>query len=217
MAFLDEVSEALSPGGLLDVPELGGTEGTLGLFAGANQAVSSLASGFIQSSGEKARARALQADAAAIAQSGRFAVLESVRTGRKVIGAQRAHRGFQGVTMSGSSLDVLAETAADAAWNTSVIAYNYKSHEQAVLYQARLARFNASQAKLQGIAGAIGAVGAAATQVGFLAGQIKPPASSRAFRLADPVPRGATLEDTLKIEVGPALEDPFGFLRSRTG
>lgn len=154
--FLEEVRTALSPGGLLDVEDLGGTEGVLDIAQGLTGAGFEVAKGFSLSKSLGSEARVLQQNAADVRRAGQQAVAEAERQGRYIIGAQRAQRGFQGVTMSGSSLDVLSQTAADAARNVQFVKYDFDSRVAALQFQAELARFNASQAKLGAIAGAVG-------------------------------------------------------------
>ncbi len=145
-------------------------EGTLEATGALAGGVLSIADAMVQASGEKARARSLRVRAAQIRAEGIFAVSAAQEEGQRTIGAQRAVRGFQGVTMDGSSLDVLAETAEDAAWNASVIAYNYETAEAATLYQARLAKFSADQAKLSAVSSAFGTVSGVASGLGKLDG-----------------------------------------------
>ncbi len=130
----------------------------LSIAGGVVGGLSSLAEGLIRASGERARARALRARASQLSVARRLATDESRRQGVEVLGAQVAHRGFAGVTMSGSSLDVLAQTAADAERNTRIIDYNYTSAIQSTFYAARLAEYNADLATLGGVSGLFGGV-----------------------------------------------------------
>jgi hypothetical protein len=157
----------LSPGGGLDIEALGGTEGVLDIVGGLIGAGASLASGFARANGELARERALHATAQQIAFSRSVAVRESSRIEQEVVGGNRAITGARGITMSGSSLEVLAQTAEDARWNTQVIDYNFKTQEANVLYQARLARWNASIQRNNAIGGAIGQVGSGLASAGL--------------------------------------------------
>ncbi|MEE9386413.1 MAG: hypothetical protein V3V08_23610 [Nannocystaceae bacterium] len=158
MAFLDDVRRSLSPGGAFDVPGLGGTEGVLDIASGFGAGLTRVGEGISLSKSLGSQARALQKNAQAVRVQGQFALMEVERRGRFTIGAQRAHRGFQGVTMSGSSLDTLAEAAADARRNAQFVKYDFDSKVAAIQFQADLARFNASQATLSAVAGGLSAV-----------------------------------------------------------
>lgn len=158
MAFLDEVRRSLSPGGALDIESLGGTEGVLDIAGGFGAGLTRVGEGLALSKSLDSQARALQKNAQAVRAQRQFALMEVERRGRFTIGAQRAQRGFQGVTMSGSSLDTLAEAASDARRNAQFVKYDFDSRIAAIGFQADLARFNASQATLGAVSGALSAV-----------------------------------------------------------
>ena len=174
----DSLRSLFNVGGPLDIPSLGGVPGVLDIASGLNAGLTGLADGLVRASGNRARGRALLAEAQRIGVQGQIAVTESERQGQAVIGAQVAHRGFQGVTMSGSSLDVLEQTARDAIWNTSVIAYNFETHAEAAIYDARLAKFTADQQTLTGIGALAGGVAQ-----GFLGSSLKADAITQANTL----------------------------------
>lgn len=130
-----------------------------------------IAAGMASEAGYKAEAQMHRYRAGQIAFDGNFRLREEKRRFEDVRGGQIAARAGQGVTMAGSSLDVLEDAAMDSAANSWFLEYGIMSAVDAEFYLARMSDFNASQARMQMIGAAIGGVGRAIGSAGVSLGQ----------------------------------------------
>lgn len=111
-----------------------------------------------QASAEKYNATIAEQNSVAALQQSAAAALIQQEHAKKAIGATVAGYGASGVTMDGSPLDVLAESASSAERDRQTVLY--KGQLQAAGYedQAQLDRTSASNALTQGYFDAAGSV-----------------------------------------------------------
>ena len=92
--------------------------------------------------------------------------------GRKALGQMRSAYGASGVTMEGSPMEVLAESAANAELDALNVAYARKSQAVNFRNEARAGRFAGSQAQIAGRIGAAASLMSGAEKA--YAGMTKP-------------------------------------------
>jgi hypothetical protein len=141
-------------------------------------AASSLFSGLSQSSAMRSQAAAAdynasiaQQQAASIRTAGNLEIERKRREGQRLLGRQEALYNKAGVTMEGTPLDVMAETAADLEFDELIRKYNIEIGASRAESEARQYRFMGERSR--GLAGSAIMGGALKAGTSLLTGLTK--------------------------------------------
>jgi hypothetical protein len=126
----------------------------LPILSGALAGIGAFAQGSAQAAEYKAQARNFEYDAAIQTQNAAIAGQQSSaeqervrRESRQILGAQRAAIGESGTAFSGSNMDILRQSTANAELDALNVQYSGELERTSLLNQAEGSRFNAKVAR----------------------------------------------------------------------
>lgn len=126
----------------------------VGLLGAGISAASALASGFGESSAYSQNARVSEQNADIIRTKGRYEERQQQQRANQLMGEARVAISKNGGTYSGSSLDVMADSAAKAEMDRQAIRYNTDMDVYGQQSQASMYKSQAKQARTMGLIGA---------------------------------------------------------------
>lgn len=131
---------------------------TILIAAAATQAIGSIAAASSQSNASRYNAQLADRNATVATQQGEVAAEQQRRVNQMRLGSIQAGYGASGVTMEGSPLDVLAESASQAELEAQNIKYNASLKAMGYGDQAALDRSSAANAETAGMYSAAGSL-----------------------------------------------------------
>lgn len=126
----------------------------IGLIGGLVSAAGSVMSGMMQAQGYEAQAAAYKAQAQTQAMAGSAAGQQADDKMKRMTGAQVTALASNGLDLSGSALDVIRDSRAQAEMDKATIRANWQNQANVSTFQSNVATMNAGNAMMGGIIGA---------------------------------------------------------------